>query len=97
MANTQKRVARIAVLTSRKEQEEQLLKLAAEKGASRDRLWTATPAGAIFDQPELIRRIQEADKSLREGRIWWFALISAIASVVSASAALYAVIRRVNH
>ena len=45
-------------------------------------------------EEELIRRIQEAARSIRESRLWLIALISAIASVISALAAWHAVVFR---
>ena len=41
---------------------------------------------------ELQRRVMEAERSLRESRLWKLALISAFASVASAKAALLAVL-----
>jgi hypothetical protein len=43
---------------------------------------------------ELQRRVTEAERSIRESRLWIIALISAIASAVSAIAAWMAVLRR---
>jgi len=42
-------------------------------------------------EDEVIRRIQEAARSIRESRLWWIALFSAIASALSALAAWFAV------
>ncbi|MBZ0150311.1 MAG: hypothetical protein IT456_19810 [Planctomycetes bacterium] len=42
---------------------------------------------------ELQRRVQEAERSLRESRLWVLAIISAAASVLSAVAAIIAVSR----
>ena len=42
---------------------------------------------------ELQRRVIEAERSIRESRLWVIALISAIASVVSALTAIIAVLR----
>jgi len=42
-------------------------------------------------EEELIRRIQEAARSIRESRLWLIALASAIASALSALAAWLAV------
>lgn len=39
---------------------------------------------------ELQRRLIETERSLRESRLWWIALISAIASALSAAIALLA-------
>ncbi|MCX5890850.1 MAG: hypothetical protein NTY36_15595 [Deltaproteobacteria bacterium] len=43
---------------------------------------------------ELQRRVNEAERSIRESRLWKVALISAIASVASATAALLAVLSK---
>ena len=43
---------------------------------------------------ELQRRVIEAERSIRESRLWKLALISAIASVASAAAALLAVLSK---
>jgi len=45
------------------------------------------------DDAELQRRVLDAERSLRESRLWLLALLSAIASVVSAIAAWIAVLR----
>jgi len=53
---------------------------------------TYTPDGKHIEE-EVIRRIQEAARSIRESRLWLIALISGIASIFSALAALLAVLR----
>jgi len=40
---------------------------------------------------ELQRRVIEAERSIRESKVWILAIISALASVISAAAALLAV------
>lgn len=45
-----------------------------------------------MSEPELQRRVLDAERSLREARLWIIALVSAIASVVSAIAAWTAVV-----
>ncbi len=40
---------------------------------------------------ELQRRVTEAERGIRESRLWWLAVISAVASVISAITALIAV------
>lgn len=47
-----------------------------------------------ISEPELQRRVIEAERSLREHRLWIIALSSAIASIISAIAAWYAVIAK---
>ena len=43
-------------------------------------------------EDEMVRRIQEAARSRRESSLWIIAVISAVASVVSALAAWFAII-----
>lgn len=43
---------------------------------------------------ELQRRVIEAERAIRESRLWWIAVISAVASLVSAVIAIIAVARR---
>lgn len=45
------------------------------------------------DDAELQRRVLNAERSVRESRLWLLALLSAIASVVSAIAAWVAVLK----
>lgn len=45
------------------------------------------------DDAELQRRVLNAERSIRESRMWLLALLSAIASIVSALAAWVAVLR----
>ncbi len=44
--------------------------------------------------PELQSRIINAQRSIREGRLWWIALISTIISLISAAAAWWAVLKK---
>lgn len=46
------------------------------------------------DDAELQRRVIEAERSLRESRLWLLALLSAIASIVSAIVAIIAVMQK---
>jgi len=46
------------------------------------------------DDHELQRRVQEAERHIREQRLWLIAVISAVASVVSAITALVAVMSK---
>jgi hypothetical protein len=48
------------------------------------------------DDNEIQKRVQEAERSIREKRLWLLALISAIASVASAVTALIAVLVTTN-
>ncbi len=43
------------------------------------------------DDSELQRRVLEAERSNRESRLWLFALVSSIASVISAATAIIVV------
>ena len=43
-------------------------------------------------EPEVQRRVMEAERSKREGRLWLVALGSAIASAISAAGAWWAVV-----
>ena len=43
------------------------------------------------DEHEIQRRVIEAERSIRESRLWWLAVLSAIASIISAITALVAV------
>ena len=70
-------------------QGEVLRKRASELGVSS--LELADSKGNI-SEPELQRRVIQAERSLREHRLWIIALSSAIASIVSAIAAWVAVI-----
>ena len=46
----------------------------------------------VLSEPELQRRVTEAERSLRESRLWVIAIIAAVASAISAIAAWAAVI-----
>ena len=83
---------RIKVIMSQEpaEREVQLRKLAAELGCSLSSTYGGDGGKHLED--ELIRRIQETARSIRESRLWWIAVISAIASIVSAIAAWCAVV-----
>jgi len=57
------------------------------------RTWSSSGRASRASDYELQRRVQEAERSLRESRLWILAIISAIASVLSAVAAIIAVSR----
>jgi hypothetical protein len=63
---------------------------AEELGVSMGRLYDSD---GHISEPELQRRVLEAERANRESRLWLIALISAIASVVSAIAACVAVLK----
>jgi hypothetical protein len=52
---------------------------------------SASGTHARASDREIQRRVAEAERGIRESRLWWLALISAIGSVVSAATALIAV------
>lgn len=66
----------------------ELRQYANELGVSTDALYDGN---GIFNEPELQRRVLEAERSLRENALWMLAFVSAIASVFSAIAACIAV------
>lgn len=83
----QKKLQNIMKLESKK-REIALREYAHELGCSLSSSYTSE--GNHLEE-EMVRRIQEAIRSIRESRMWWIALISAIASVFSALAAWLAV------
>ncbi len=72
------------------ERETALNKYAQELGCSLSSIYTKESKHL---EEEVVRRIQEAMRSIRESRMWWIALISALASVFSALAAWFAVMQ----
>jgi len=71
--------------------ETEVLKLAQELGVSTH--GTLNPNTGQHNIPELQSRIINAQRAIREGRLWWVAIISAIASMFSALAAWIAVMK----
>ena len=45
-----------------------------------------------YNEPEVQRRVMEMERHIRDGRLWWVAVISAVASALSAAAAWLAVL-----
>lgn len=88
MVNVQRQIKRVMTIKDRAEREVALRKLGVKFGCS------FSPTASV--EEELIRRIQEAARSIRESRLWWIAFISAIASAFSAMAAWFAVFRALN-
>ena len=72
-------------------EETEVLKLAKEYGVSTH--GTLKTASGLSNIPELQSRIINAQRAIREGRLWWVALISAIASMFSLLAAWVAVMK----
>jgi hypothetical protein len=71
--------------------ETEVLKLAQDLGVSTH--GTLKTESGWSNIPELQSRIINAQRAIREGRLWWVALISAIASMFSALAAWVAVMK----
>jgi hypothetical protein len=86
---TQKRLLQI-MKGNPGQRETALREFAQELGCSLSSSYTS---GSIHLEEEIVRRIQESMRSIRESRMWWIAFISAIASVFSALAAWFAVWR----
>ncbi|MDZ4178401.1 MAG: hypothetical protein U1E29_04090 [Coriobacteriia bacterium] len=53
--------------------------------------YLVNPESGVTNEAELQRRVLEAERSARESRLWVVALVSAVASVISAAAAWVAV------
>lgn len=70
----------------------ELRKLAVLLGVSVHK--TVDPATGKTDIPELQSRIINMQRSIRENRLWWVAVISAICSLLSAAAAWFAVVKK---
>lgn len=81
--NVQKQIQAIIKLPH-KEQDAPLRELARKIGVTTQGILNQSDN---TNKVELIRRIQEADRCLRESRTRWFAFVSAIASIVAALAA----------
>ena len=73
----------------RNEKEKELRKLAQDFGCSLESTYNLQ--NDKHSKAKVIRRIHEAARSERKSKLWWFALISAIASMLSACAAVIAV------
>lgn len=87
MFNVEKRIERIL---KSPDHDVPLRKLAEELGCS---LESTYEPSAKHLEAEVVRRIREAASSQRNARLYWIAIISAIASVLSALAAWCAVLR----
>lgn len=71
-----------------------LEKRAEELGVSLDEAWDYTSEKAFLKEPELQRRVREAEQARRQRGVWIVALIASIASACSAIAAWVAVLKR---
>lgn len=87
--NVQQRLKKM-MSKGKSEREVALRELAQQLGCSLSSTYAGDGSKHLED--EVVRRIQEAARSIREARLWWIAVISAIASVVSALAAWTAVV-----
>lgn len=83
----QRRLQKIMKLKS-KEREIALREYAQELGCSLSSTYTSDSKHL---EEEVVRRIQEVSRSIRESRLWWIAIVSAVASAFSALAAWLAV------
>ena len=83
----QKKLRKIMKLNLR-QREIALREYAHELGCSLSSSYTSN--GKHLEE-EIVRRIQEAMRSILATRLWWIAVISATASVLSALAAWFAV------
>jgi len=90
MIFVQRKIKKIMSIKDRDKREVALRELAMELGCSLSSTYTPN---AKHIEEEVIRRIQEAARSIRESRLWLIALTSAIASAFSALAAWFAVFR----
>ncbi len=68
---------------------EDLIKRAQESGVSQHAIFD----GQQTDTAELQRRVWQAERERRDAKLWWVALLSCIASVISALAAWMAILR----
>lgn len=84
-----RRLQKIMKLNPR-ERETTLREYAQELGCSLSSSYTTE--GKHLEE-EVVVRIHEAMRSIRESRTWWIAVIAALASVFSALAAWFAVIK----
>jgi len=87
MMCVEKRLKRIMAL-EKEPREIELRKLAKELGCS---LQSTYESSGKHIEEEVVRRIREAARSIRESRLWWIAIIATVASVFSALAAWFAV------
>ena len=87
--NVQRRIKNIMAEDVEPAREIALREVARELGCS---LASTYGDGRKHLEEEVVRRIQEAARSIREARLWWIAVFSAIASVISSLAAWAAVI-----
>lgn len=87
----QRRLKTILTIHDRDEREKALRTLAQDLGCSLTSTYEVSSEHAKHLNDEVIRRIQEASRESRDSALWWIAVLSAIASVVSAIAAWLAI------
>lgn len=83
-----KKIQEIMKISDREERQRELFNLCGELGVSQERIHDA----GIVNEPILVARIREAESLRIAQRNWWLALISCIASAISASVALIAIL-----
>jgi hypothetical protein len=91
LISVQRRLRSALTDTNHNNRERKLRDLAQELGCSLSSTYQAETGKHI--EEELVRRIQEAAREERDSRLWIIALISGIASVLSAIVAIIAVTR----
>ena len=89
--NVQRRLKEIMAEDVAQVREADLRILARKMGCSSAFVYDRGSGCRQFHEEEVVRRIQEAARGIRETRLWWIALFSAIASGISALAAWTAV------
>jgi hypothetical protein len=90
--SVQKRLRSILLTNDSVKRSSELRMLAQHLGCSLGSIYE-TQTGKLLEE-ELVRRIQQAVSEERASNLWWVAVISAVASVVSALTALIAVYLR---
>ena len=87
------RIRRIiqSTLEGSDQRSQELKKLAKEFGCTLQGV-KYLQVSSLVREDEIIRRIREAARGDRESRLWIFAFVSAVASALSAVAAVYAVL-----
>jgi len=89
--SVQRRLRSILSTSNNAERELALRALAQDLGCSLGSIYEGQ-TGKLLEE-ELVRRIQDAVREERAACLWWIAVISAAASVISALTALIAVYR----
>jgi hypothetical protein len=88
LISVQRRLRSILATSSVSERDAALRELARDLGCSLGSVYEMQ-TGKLLEE-EVVRRIQEAAREERASNLWWIAVISAFASVVSALTALIA-------